>query len=52
MAVATNDESSHFNETASILETLRDVQKQNNTVEAYATYQENQKSQNALVGTY
>ncbi|WP_321777224.1 hypothetical protein [Sulfurimonas sp.] len=31
------------NDTASIIETLRDVQKQNNAVQAYSTYQENQK---------
>ncbi len=31
------------NDTASIIESLRDVQKQNNAVEAYATYAENQK---------
>jgi len=31
-----------------ILETLRDVQKQNEAVEAYATYEENQKSTNLL----
>jgi len=30
------------NDTADILESLRDVQKQNNAVAAYATYQENQ----------
>ena len=30
------------NETADIIESLRDVQKQNNAVEAYATYQDNQ----------
>jgi len=29
-------------DTASIIESLRDVQKQNNAVEAYATYKENQ----------
>jgi len=29
--------------TPSIIESLRDVQKQNNAVEAYATYEENQK---------
>ncbi len=32
------------NDTASIIESLRDVQKQNNQVEAYATYSENQKN--------
>ena len=39
------------NDTASILESLRDVQKQNNAVEAYATYKENQQAgQPALLG--
>lgn len=38
--------------TASILESLRDVQKQNKAVDAYATYKENQQaSQPALLGT-
>jgi len=32
------------NDTADIIESLRDVQKQNNAVEAYATYQENQQN--------
>ncbi|MEA2110695.1 MAG: hypothetical protein U9P71_01475 [Campylobacterota bacterium] len=32
------------NNTASIINSLRDVQKQNNAVEAYATYEENQNS--------
>lgn len=31
-------------DTASIVESLRDVQKQNNAVEAYATYKENQNT--------
>ncbi len=44
LSVATDDKVSlGDNDTASIIETLRDVQKQNNAVEAYATYQENQK---------
>ncbi|MCD6173369.1 MAG: hypothetical protein J7J96_06215 [Sulfurimonas sp.] len=34
--------------TPSIIESLRDVQKQNNAVEAYATYQENQKNTDSL----
>ena len=33
-------------DTASIIESLRDVQKQNNAVAAYATYQENQQNSN------
>ena len=44
LAVATDSQVSlGNNETASVIESLRDVQKQNNAVEAYATYQENQK---------
>ena len=35
-------------DTASIIESLRDVQKQNNAVEAYATYQENQNPSQAF----
>jgi len=49
LAVGANDDSSEFSATASRLETLRDVQQQNDNVEAYATYRENQ---NSLVGTY
>ena len=30
------------NDTADVIESLRDVQKQNNAVAAYATYEENQ----------
>ncbi len=50
LAVATDSKVSLGNDdTASIIESLRDVQKQNNAVEAYATYQENQKGgQSAL----
>ena len=45
MAVASEDSSaSSTNDTASIIESLRDVQKQNNTVEAYATYKQNQNA--------
>jgi len=45
LAVATDGEySSNSNTTVSILESLRDVQKQNNAVEAYATYQVNQEN--------
>ncbi len=36
-------------DTASILESLRDVQKQNNAVAAYATYAENQKGGQAAL---
>ena len=43
LAVATDGEvGTKSGSTASIIETLRDVQKQNNAVEAYATYQTNQ----------
>ena len=44
LAVATDGQAEigSNGDTASIIETLRDVQKQNNTVAAYATYQENQ----------
>lgn len=46
LAVATdgNVEVGSNNDTVSIIESLRDVQKQNNAVAAYATYQENQNS--------
>jgi len=45
LAVATDGEVDlNNNSTASILESLRDVQKQNNAVEAYATYKENQQA--------
>ncbi len=42
LAVATDGEVSSNNETVNVINELRDVQKQNNTVQAYATYQENQ----------
>ncbi len=42
LSVATDNEVSLGNDTISVLESLRDVQKQNNQVQAYATYQENQ----------
>ncbi len=42
LAVATDSKVEIGNDTPSIIESLRDVQKQNNAVEAYATYQENQ----------
>ena len=46
LAVATDGkvEVGSNGDTASILESLRDVQKQNNAVEAYATYKQNQNS--------
>lgn len=47
LAVATDSKVSlGENDTASIIESLRDVQKQNNAVQGYATYQENQKGGN------
>jgi len=42
MAVATDSSSS--SDTATVIESLRDVQKQNNIVQAYATYKENQNA--------
>jgi len=48
LSVATDSDVSVGNDTPSIIETLRDVQKQNNAVEAYATYQENQNGTNLL----
>ncbi len=43
LAVATDNKVELGNDdTASIIESLRDVQKQNNAVQSYATYQENQ----------
>ena len=45
LAVATDNKIELSNDTtASILESLRDVQKQNSAVEAYATYKENQQA--------
>ncbi len=43
LSVATDSDVSIGNDTQSVIESLRDVQKQNSTVEAYATYKENQK---------
>lgn len=43
LSVATDSNVEIGNDTASIIETLRDVQRQNNAVEAFATYSENQK---------
>jgi len=42
LAVATDGKSSSDNATADVISELRDVQKQNNAVQAYATYQTNQ----------
>ena len=45
LAVATEGKVElEHSDTASIIESLRDVQKQNNAVEAYATYQANQNN--------
>jgi len=44
LSVATDDKVSLDNDTASVIESLRDVQKQNNAVEAYATYQNSTKA--------
>ena len=44
LAVATEGKSSSDNQTADVISNLRDVQKQNNAVQAYATYQEEQKN--------
>ena len=45
LAVATDNKVELSDDsTVSILESLRDVQKQNNAVEAYATYKENQQA--------
>jgi hypothetical protein len=44
LAVATDGSYDTDNETADVISELRDVQKQNNAVQAYATYQEAQNS--------
>ena len=44
LAVATEGKVSQDNATADVISTLRDVQKQNNAVQAFATYQEAQKN--------
>ncbi len=44
LAVATEDKVTLENNTLNSLDTLRDVQEQNQTIQAYATYQENQAS--------
>lgn len=48
LSVATDSDVSLGNDTSSIIESLRDVQKQNQAVEAYATYEENQNGSELL----
>ncbi len=48
LSVATDSDVSVGNDTPSVIESLRDVQKQNQAVEAYATYQENQNGSNLI----
>ena len=48
LSVATDGEVDVGSSTANVVETLRDVQKQNDTVEAYAKYQENQNGSEIL----
>ena len=48
LSVATDNEVDLGNSTADVIETLRDVQKQNDAVEAYAKYQENQNGSEIL----
>jgi len=48
LAVATEGEIDSGNQTADIINSLRDVQKQNNAVQAYATYKEAQDSGSLL----
>ena len=48
LAVATDGKTSQDNATADVISDLRDVQKQNNRVQAYATYQDNQKGPSSL----
>ena len=48
LSVATDSDVSVGNDTSSIIESLRDVQKQNQAVEAYARYQENQNGRELL----
>ncbi len=44
LAVATDGKSSTDNQTADVISELREVQKQNNAVQAYATYKEAQQN--------
>lgn len=48
LSVATDSDVDLGNDTQNVIETLRDVQKQNNAVEAYATYQKNQEGKHAI----
>ena len=48
LSVATDSDVDLGNSTANVIETLRDVQKQNDAVEAYAKYQENQNGSEIL----
>ncbi len=48
LSVATDSDVSVGNDTPSVIESLRDVQKQNQAVEAYAAYQENQNGSNLI----
>ena len=48
LSVATDSEVDVGSSTANVVETLRDVQKQNDAVEAYAKYQENQNGSEIL----
>ncbi|SFV55307.1 hypothetical protein MNB_SM-4-1497 [hydrothermal vent metagenome] len=48
LAVATDGKSSANDQTADVISELREVQKQNNAVEAYATYKEAQQSGNPV----
>ena len=45
LATATDDKSGTSNQTVDVINALRDVQKQNNAVAAYATYKEAQNSE-------
>jgi len=49
LAVATDGKSSSSDSTASVIESLRDVQKQNDAVAAYATYRENQNGNKPIL---
>ena len=48
LSVATDSDVDLGNSTANVIETLRDVQKQNEAVEAYAAYRENQNGSEIL----
>ena len=52
LAVATEGKvDTSSSQTADVIESLRDVQKQNSAVEAYATYQQNQNARPAILGS-